>query len=280
MSDLTTVRCARYACNLAINTCVAKWKQSVNATPGVKGSACAGCEQGRERMGQVQLVGGGEGDLTRINEGSKAATLATYSNVGKGKTMKTVKKSAATTPAEMITCPHCGKEFQRKPGCRTKQVYCCKSCAQRAWEAKNRSAAVRKEKKAKAEAAEKISSSSGVQPHPRVPNLAEIHQAKAKAADEMASRITELTAENEGLQKQVQELMGDREMVASELVEKETITLHFPSGVGKSEPERLLKLMTNTVQHSPAQGHSDTTLHRDLQHFTRVRAVESKEDEG
>lgn len=76
----------------------------------------------------------------------------------------------------------------------------------------------------------------------------------------------------------IERLQEENRRLKERLAEMETITLHFPSGVGKSE--HLLKLMTNTVQHSPAQGHSDTSLNRDLQHFTRVRAVESKDDEG
>ncbi len=189
MSDLTMVHCDRYRCKLLLATCITKYQQGLNANPGVKGSECAGCEQGRKRAGLGQVASGGEDDLTRINEGSKAATLATYSNVGKGKTMKTVKKSAATTPAEMITCPHCGKEFQRKPGCRTKQVYCCKSCAQRAWEARNRSAAIRKEKKAKTEAAEKISSSSCIE---AIKDLQELLGTKDEAYDHLKREVEQL----------------------------------------------------------------------------------------
>lgn len=56
MPELTTVHCDRYACNLAINTCAAKWKLGRGATPGVAESACRGCQQGKKSGELVRVV--------------------------------------------------------------------------------------------------------------------------------------------------------------------------------------------------------------------------------
>lgn len=72
-------------------------------------------------------------------------------------------------------------------------------------------------------------------------------------------KIRQLQSENRNLQEENRRLKG-------RLAEMEGITLHFPRSVGKSE--RLLKLMANTVQHCPAQGHSDSSLNRCMQSFT------------
>lgn len=132
MPELTMVRCDRYACKLLLATCVAKWKQSINANPGVKGSECAaGCEQGRERAGLGQVASGGEDDLTSVNEGSLGTQKPDQAPVVTRTTAPTHRNIALDSGLPI--CPNCGEEFEPNPFTTTEQIYCSRRCGKQAW---------------------------------------------------------------------------------------------------------------------------------------------------